>query len=98
MSANTTDIPARPATGRRRRLPSFGTQILLALVLGLALGLLARQIGDTPAGNPNALEVTLQTIGSSFIGLLRALVPPLILTAIIASVTNLQKVTNAARL
>lgn len=82
----------------RLRLPSFGVQILLALVLGVALGLLARSIGTSPDDAPNGLTVTLSTIGSSFVTLLKALVPPLILTAIIASVTNLRKVTNAARL
>ena len=87
-------MAARP----RLRLPSFGTQILLALVLGVALGLLARALGTGPDDAPNGLTVTLATIGSSFVTLLKALVPPLILTAIIASVTNLRKVTDAARL
>lgn len=86
----------RPA--RRLRLPSFGVQVLVALVLGLALGLLARQLGPTADGDPNALTVTLSTIGSSFVTLLRALVPPLIVTAIIASIANLRQVTDAARL
>ncbi|MBO1751862.1 dicarboxylate/amino acid:cation symporter [Actinotalea sp. BY-33] len=81
----------------RLRLPSFGVQILVALVLGIGLGLLARAI-QVPDAPDNGLTVTLQTIGSSFVQLLRALVPPLILTAIIASIANLGKVTNAARL
>ncbi|WP_250446526.1 dicarboxylate/amino acid:cation symporter [Actinotalea sp. C106] len=81
----------------RLRLPSFGAQILIALVLGIGLGLLARAI-QVPDAPDNGLTVTLQTIGSSFVQLLRALVPPLILTAIIASIANLGKVTNAARL
>ncbi|RYV50091.1 dicarboxylate/amino acid:cation symporter [Pengzhenrongella frigida] len=83
---------------RRLRLPSFGIQILVALVLGVALGVLARSIGPAGDGADNGLTVTLSTIGSSFVLLLRALVPPLILTAIIASVANLRNVTNAARL
>jgi Na+/H+-dicarboxylate symporter len=95
--------PGEPAptggrSARRPRLPSFGVQVLVALVLGLALGLLARQLGPTSDGDPNALTVTLSTIGSSFVTLLRALVPPLILTAIIASIANLRQVTDAARL
>lgn len=83
---------------RPRWLPSFGVQILIALVLGVALGLVAREMGSTASGDANWLTTTLSTIGSSFIGLLRALVPPLIITAIIASVANLRQVTNAARL
>src|SRR5690625_7012284 len=55
-------------------------------------------MGAPVDGDANWLEVTLATVGSSFIGLLRALVPPLIITAIIASVANLRNVTNAARL
>jgi len=78
--------------------PSFGVQIIIALFIGVALGFVARNMGQTPSGDANWLAVTLDTIGSSFIGLLRALVPPLIITAIIASVANLRKVTNAARL
>src|SRR5690625_4897403 len=79
-------------------LPSFGVQIIIALFLGAGLGFLARSMGAPVDGDANWLEVTLATVGSSFIGLLRALVPPLIITAIIASVANLRNVTNAARL
>lgn len=92
------DATGTPGRSRRLRLPSFGVQVLVALVLGLALGLLARQLGPTADGDPNALTVTLSTIGSSFVTLLRALVPPLIITAIIASIANLRQVTDAARL
>ncbi|NCT91091.1 dicarboxylate/amino acid:cation symporter [Cellulomonas sp. APG4] len=86
------------ATTPRLRLPSFGTQILAALVLGIGLGLLALAIGEGPDESPNGLTVTLATLGSTFVTLLKALVPPLIVTAIIASVTNLRQVTDAARL
>lgn len=86
------------AKTRPKWLPSFGTQIIIALFLGVGLGLLAREIGPVGEEDPNWLTVTLETIGSSFIGLLQALVPPLIITAIIASVANLRNVTNAARL
>src|SRR5690606_10738686 len=47
---------------------------------------------------PNGLTTTLDTIGSSFVTLLKAIVPPLIFTAIVASIANLRTVTNAARL
>lgn len=92
--------PAAAAPKRKRPawLPSFGVQIIIALFLGVGLGFLARSMGAPVDGDANWLEVTLATVGSSFIGLLRALVPPLIITAIIASVANLRNVTNAARL
>src|SRR5699024_99335 len=38
------------------------------------------------------------TIGSTFVSLLTALVPPLIFLAIVTSIANLREVTNAARL
>jgi len=82
---------------RLRRVP-FAAQVLLALVLGVALGLVARQIGPVADGSPNWLTSTLDTIGSTFVTLLRTLVPPLVVTAVIVSIANLKKVTNAARL
>lgn len=95
-----------PAVRERSRartlLGSFGTQIVLALVLGVALGAVALAIGPVDAGTdaetPNWLTSTLDTIGSSFVTLLRAIVPPLIFTAIVASVANLRNVANGARL
>ena len=99
MSAPT----ASQATAQRRgRLPgwttSFGWQILAALVLGLALGALALNLGPDAAGNPNGLQATLKVIGSSYVTLLKAAVVPLIFTAIVSSIVGLRKVTNAARL
>ncbi len=76
---------------------NFGFQVLAAMVIGLALGLIARNIGPV-AGGQNWLSVTLQTIGTIFVQLLRALVPPLIFTAIVASIANLQNLSNAAKL
>lgn len=102
MATKIEENDAAPAADTKKKrpswLPSFGTQIIIALVLGVALGFLARHMGETANGDANWLTTTLQTIGNSFIGLLRALVPPLIITAIIASVANLRNVTNAARL
>ena len=88
---------------RRLRLPSFSVQILISLVLGVVLGAVALRMGPVGVdadGNdiPNWLTDTLATIGSSFVTLLRTIVPPLVVTAIIASIANLRKVTNAARL
>lgn len=78
---------------RRLRLPSFGVQVLIGLALGVVLGFVARGLGDA-----NALGTTLQTIGAIFVQLLRALVPPLVFTAIVASIAALKDLQNAARL
>jgi Na+/H+-dicarboxylate symporter len=82
---------------RLRRVP-FAAQVLLALVLGVALGLVAREMGTVADGTPNWLTSTLQTVGSTFVTLLKVLVPPLIVTAVIVSIANLKQVSNAARL
>jgi Na+/H+-dicarboxylate symporter len=84
-----------------RRLPkwatAFGPQIIAALVVGVALGLLAKYTGHT-AKAPNALGDTLKTIGSSYVSLLQTAVVPLIFTAVVSSIANLRQVSNAARL
>ncbi|AZO78504.1 MULTISPECIES: dicarboxylate/amino acid:cation symporter [unclassified Bosea (in: a-proteobacteria)] len=77
---------------------SFGFQVLAAMVIGLVLGWIARNIGPDAAGQPNALTTTLATTGSIFVQLLQALVPPLIFTAIVASISNLRQLSNAAAL
>ncbi|MBB3085921.1 dicarboxylate/amino acid:cation symporter [Geodermatophilus sabuli] len=82
---------------RLRRVP-FAAQVLLALVLGVVLGLVAREMGPVADGTPNWLTSTLQTIGGTFVTLLKALVPPLVVTAVIVSIANLKQVSNAARL
>ncbi|BDZ41710.1 sodium:proton antiporter [Paraoerskovia sediminicola] len=82
-------------------MPSFSVQIVLGLVLGVLLGWVALSMGpvDGPDGETaNWLTTTLDTIGSSFVTLLKAIVPPLVFTAIVASIANLRQVTNAARL
>lgn len=87
------------ASGRSSKplYKSFGFQVLVALVLGLIAGFIAREIGPVDGG-PNWLVRTLATIGSSFVSILRALVPVLVFTAIVASIANLRKLNNAARL
>lgn len=95
-----TSAPATPAHPRAAKpfYSSFGFQVLAAMVVGLILGLIARNLGPDAAGNPNWLVQTLSTIGSIFVQLLRALVPPLIFTAIVASISNLRQLSNAAAL
>ncbi|WP_439649269.1 dicarboxylate/amino acid:cation symporter [Leucobacter edaphi] len=99
-AAATAEGNAAPRAKRRlpKFLTSFGWQILAALVIGLALGGLARAIGTDAAENPNGLQATLDTIGGSYVSLLRAAVVPLIFTAVVSSIVGLRKVTNAARL
>ncbi|WP_448627235.1 dicarboxylate/amino acid:cation symporter [Geodermatophilus sp. URMC 64] len=82
---------------RLRRVP-FAAQVLLALVVGVALGLVARGIGPVADGSPNWLTSTLDTVGHIFVALLRVVVVPLIVTAVIVSIANLKQVSNAARL
>jgi Na+/H+-dicarboxylate symporter len=77
---------------RLRRVP-FGAQILIALVLGVLLGVLARGMGED-----NWLTGTLDFVGSTFVDLLRVAVPPLVFTAIVVSIAQLRQVANAARL
>ena len=85
-----------------RRLPrwttSFGPQIVLALVLGVVLGAAADALGGDPETDPNWLMTALDTIGTSYVSLLKAAVVPLIVTAVISSIANLREVSNAARL
>jgi Na+/H+-dicarboxylate symporter len=80
-----------------KRTP-FGVQVLIGLVLGVVLGVVARTMGPVGDGSPNWLTSTLDTVGGSFVQLLKAIVPPLVFLAIVASIANLRQVTNAARL
>jgi Na+/H+-dicarboxylate symporter len=100
MSSTAAAVPTRSRA--RALLGNFGFQIIAALVLGVVLGWVALSLGPVNAGTdaeqPNWLTSTLDTIGSSFVTLLRAIVPPLIFTAIVASVANLRNVANGARL
>ncbi len=75
------------------KLPSFGAQVLIGLALGVGLGFWARSLGEA-----SALGEALQTTGSIFVQLLRALVPPLVFAAIVASIAALKDLANAARL
>ena len=74
-----------------RRVP-FWLQTVIGLVVGVALGLIAR-VDDV-----GWLDGALSQIGSIFVTLLRAVVVPLILLALIVSISRLGAVANAARL
>ncbi|KKB09324.1 dicarboxylate/amino acid:cation symporter [Devosia chinhatensis] len=96
-------MPTSLSSGSAPRAPkplylNFGVQVLAAMVIGLVLGFVARSMGPDAAGNANWLTQTLSTVGSSFVSLLRALVPVLVFTAIVASIANLRELNNAAKL
>nr|WP_323384979.1 dicarboxylate/amino acid:cation symporter [Streptomyces calidiresistens] len=73
-------------------LPPFWAQILVGLVAGVLLGWVAR------TWQVEWLGTTLSEIGRIFVQLLRLAVGPLVLLAIAVSITNLRRVSNAARL
>ncbi len=77
---------------------SFGFRVLAGMVAGLILGFLAQSIGAGPDGSLNWLAQTLKTVGGVFVSLLKAIVPPLVFAAIVASIANLRARDNAARL
>ena len=72
--------PTSVAAARAPKAPkplyaNFGFQVIAAMAIGLLLGFIARNMGPDAAGNANWLTQTLATVGSSFVSLLRALVP-----------------------
>ncbi|AFH91576.1 sodium:proton antiporter [Corynebacterium pseudotuberculosis] len=72
---------------------SFGAQVIYGLIAGIVLGLIASSM---PEGN--WLTTALTTVGGNYVTLLKVLIPPLVMTAVITSIANLRQVTNAARL
>ncbi|PHY22404.1 dicarboxylate/amino acid:cation symporter [Caulobacter sp. BP25] len=82
----------------RRYISGFGVQVLVAMAIGLGLGLLARHLGPAEGQGGYALAETLHQVGAIFVQLLRTLVPPLVFTAIVASIANIAQLQNAARL
>lgn len=84
--ASSTPVRTRPS------LPPFWLQILLGLALGVLLGWTAR------TWSVDWLGTTLSETGRIFVQLLRLAVAPLVFFAIAVSITNLRKVSNAARL
>lgn len=85
-----------PAPERRGGLPTwmtgFGAQVILGLIVGLILGLIARSQGL------DWLTNLLSGVGNAYVQLLKIMVPPLIVAAVVTSVANLRKVANAANL
>jgi Na+/H+-dicarboxylate symporter len=86
---NRTDRMGRP----HRHLPSFGLQVAIGMAVGLLLGFTGRSLDDG-----GALASLLHTVGQIFVQLLKALVPPLVFTAIVGSVAALRDIQDAARL
>jgi len=80
--------------GNTLRSPSFGIQVAVGMAVGLALGMAARAIG--PGAAP--IAEGLHTVGQLFVQLLKALVPPLVFAAVVASVAALRELKDAARL
>ncbi len=93
----TQSAPSSPPKAGRF-ISGFGVQVLAAMVVGLGLGLLARSLGPAQGQPGYGLAETLHQVGSIFVQLLRVLVPPLVFTAIVASIANLRELQNAARL
>ena len=95
-------MPTTHETPQKSRFPSwatsFGHQIIASLILGIALGYVALTLGGDAKNNPNWLMATLDAVGTSYVTLLKAAVIPLVFTAVVASISNLSQVTNAARL
>ena len=69
---------------------SFGAQVIYGLIIGLILGFIAVDV--QPLADP------LDWVGSTYVKLLKLLIPPLVFTAVVTSIANLRQVTNAARL
>ncbi|WP_433546254.1 dicarboxylate/amino acid:cation symporter [Streptomyces sp. CA-294286] len=90
--ADQADQPVKPKKKNPISRIPFGVQVLLGLALGVLLGWLARQYDIA------SLSTTLETIGKTFVGLLKLAVAPLVFFAILVSITNLRQVNNAARL
>ncbi len=83
---------ASPLASSQRRSFPFWAQVLLGLLVGVGLGFLADQ------ADLGWLDTTLDKIGSTFVSLLKTIVVPMVLFAIIVSISNLRQVANAAKL
>ncbi len=77
---------------RKKQVFPFWAQVLTGLVAGIVLGFIARTFDLA------WLKEILSTVGTIFVQLLRVIVVPLVLTALIVSITQLRHVANAAKL
>ncbi len=77
---------------KKSLLSNFGVQITIGLLVGVLLGLIARSTESSWLSN------ILAWLGDTYVQLLKIMVAPLIFAAVVTSVANLRKVTNAARL
>ncbi|MBV9931397.1 MAG: dicarboxylate/amino acid:cation symporter [Alphaproteobacteria bacterium] len=73
---------------------SFGALVLLGMAAGLALGAVVR----VWPGHAGPLATVLELTGASFVTLLKAVVPPLVVTAVIASVGRAGSLADGPRL
>ena len=99
-----TDAEMNTTVDKKRKLlpgwmTGFGAQVIAGLIIGLILGFIARAqssglSGDKEGGQGSLLD----GVGTAYVQLLKVMIPPLVVTAVITSVANLRKVTNAARL
>lgn len=101
MSASDSSASAA-APPRRSPLPTwaigFGAQVIYGLLIGLILGLIARSLGPNPGEPDNWLASSLDWVGSTYVQLLKVMVPALVFAAVVTSVAKLREVTNAAKL
>ena len=100
--SNTTTANAQSQEAKRG-LPGwatgFGAQVIAGLIIGLIVGFIASGMDAGRAEDDASwLTTTLTGIGSAYVQLLKVMVPPLIFAAVVTSVANLRKVTNAASL
>lgn len=80
-------------------MTGFGAQVIAGLIIGLILGFIARAQSNGLGGDKEGwLGGLLDGVGTAYVQLLKVMIPPLVVTAVITSVANLRKVTNAARL
>lgn len=92
MSTSSTAATEAAPDGLARRSFPFWAKVLTGLVVGIVLGFVAREF------QLDWLTTALTTIGSIFVGLLKVVVVPLVLFALVVSIANLREVNNAARL
>lgn len=95
-TATTADTPASTRTRLPGWLTGFGAQVVAGLIVGVILGLIARGQGGADGGS--WLAGLLTGVGDAYVQLLKVMIPPLVVAAVVTSVANLRKVTGAARL